>query len=180
MSTASASALPRQSKFALIAPYFAVIVALATAAYPMMVLYPFRAQGKRELIVALALLRWAPWITALCILAASTGLLWQKWSRPAARVGAWILRVLRIVASAICVLGCVAALMFARVNKFEQMFHPAGTPSFLPPDQAKVKPKDMVLAVSTGAISHAYPILEMGYHHLINDYVGDAPVVATY
>ena len=178
-STSAAIESSRPSRLAYIAPYAAIVLALFVAAYPMMVLYPFRAQGKRELLAALTLLHWAPWITALCVLVACGGLLLQKWTLPAGR-RAWIFRGLRILASAICVLGCVGALLFARVNKFEKIFHPAGAPSFLPSDQAKVAPDDMVMTVSAGAIAHAYPILEMAYHHVVNDYVGDTPVAATY
>lgn len=160
-------------------PYLAVVIAITAIAYPLMVLNPFHTQGNRELTAALALLRWASWITGLCVLVASAGLLFQKWPRPV-RKSAWALRIVRIAVSAVCVLGCVAALVFSRVNFLETMFHPVGTPAFVPADQAKVDASDMVLAVSAGPIAHAYPVRAMAYHHIVNDYVGDTPVAATY
>jgi hypothetical protein len=38
----------------------------------------------------------------------------------------------------------------------------------------------MVLAVKLDGMARAYPIRSMGYHHVINDVVGQEPIVATY
>ena len=43
--------------------------ALAAVAFPLYVIRPFRYQGPQELRLALAVLRWSPWITVLCALA---------------------------------------------------------------------------------------------------------------
>ena len=41
-------------------------------------------------------------------------------------------------------------------------------------------PKDMVIAVTLGGESRAYPIREMGYHHIVNDRLHQLPIVVTY
>jgi hypothetical protein len=66
------------------------------------------------------------------------------------------------------------------VNIFEQMFHPAGTPQFVSVKDARIDPADMLITVALNSDAHAYPIREMGYHHVVNDFVGGVPIVATY
>jgi len=39
---------------------------------------------------------------------------------------------------------------------------------------------DMVIAVSQGGEGRAYPIREMGYHHIVNDRLHGLPIVVTY
>ncbi len=41
-------------------------------------------------------------------------------------------------------------------------------------------PNDMVIAVTLGGESRAYGIREMGYHHIVNDQLHQAPIVVTY
>jgi hypothetical protein len=60
------------------------------------------------------------------------------------------------------------------------MFHPIGAPQVEPAALAKVDPDDMVIAVKLNGSARAYPIREMGYHHIANDWVGGEPIVATY
>ena len=38
----------------------------------------------------------------------------------------------------------------------------------------------MVIAVTLGGESRAYPIREMGYHHIVNDRLHGLPLVVTY
>jgi hypothetical protein len=66
-------------------------------------------------------------------------------------------------------------------NPFEQlMFHPFGEPRYVTIQQAGIDPKDMVIAVTQGGESRAYPIREMGYHHVVNDRLHQLPIVVTY
>jgi hypothetical protein len=37
-----------------------------------------------------------------------------------------------------------------------------------------------VLAVEQGGESAAYPIRQLGYHHIVQDVVGRVPIVVTY
>ncbi len=66
-------------------------------------------------------------------------------------------------------------------NPYEQlMFHPFGEPRYVTIQQAGIDPKDMVIAVTLGGESRAYPIREMGYHHVVNDRLHQLPIVVTY
>ena len=38
----------------------------------------------------------------------------------------------------------------------------------------------MVIAVTLDRESRAYPIREMGYHHIVNDRLNSLPIVVTY
>ena len=40
--------------------------------------------------------------------------------------------------------------------------------------------KDMVMAVELNGDAVAYPVLQMAYHHIVNDVVGGRPITATY
>jgi hypothetical protein len=39
---------------------------------------------------------------------------------------------------------------------------------------------DVVMAVKIHGAAVAYPILQLGYHHVVNDIVAGTPIVATY
>ena len=60
------------------------------------------------------------------------------------------------------------------------MFHPYHAPAFESAATAQVDQDDMVLAVLLGGHARAYPILAMGYHHIVNDTVEGVPIVVTY
>src|SRR5438874_5596954 len=159
------AAVPRRWTF-----FTAVAIALFFAIYPLYVIRPFRHQGPRELAAALVIAHWAPWVTLLCAAAALFHLsrLWRQSSR-FSRAGL-------LAATALAVLSAV----FARVNIYERMFHPNLSPHFVAGAQAGIDDADMVMSVRLNGESRAYPIREMGYHHIVNDVVGGAPIVATY
>jgi Protein of unknown function (DUF3179) len=148
-----------------------LLVAVAALAYPLYVIRPFRHQGPRELMVALAVWRYRPAVMILCALASFAAVVWywgqeQRWLH---RTGS----VLGLVAvSAVAVL--------SRVNVYEIMFHPAERPSFSTADQAKFDGDEKVIAVNIGGAARAYPIRIISYHHIINDVVDGVPIVATY
>jgi len=150
--------------------FTAVGIALFFAIYPLYVIRPFRHQGPRELAAALLIARWAPWATLLCAAAALFHLsrLWRQASRLARR-GSLFAAILAILSA-----------VFARVNIYERMFHPNLSPHFVASAQAVIDDADMVMSVRIDGEARAYPIREMGYHHIVNDVVGGAPIVATY
>jgi hypothetical protein len=74
---------------------------------------------------------------------------------------------------------CILAGL-ARVNVYELMFHPVGHPEFAAAAEAGIDKDDKVIAVKVGGSARAYPIRSMGYHHIVNDVVGGAAIVATY
>jgi len=148
------------------------IVALALAIYPIYVIRPFREQEPAALQRAL-------WVTlhdkvillSVFLLLTMSGLiLWRRAGRVAR---------LLLVAPAMAIAMLAAGVPW--VNPYEQlMFHPFGAPSYVTIEQAGVDPKDMVIAVTLDGESRAYPIREMGYHHIVNDRLHQLPIVVTY
>ena len=146
-------------------------ISLFCLVYPVYVIRPFRHQGVRELTLALAVLQARLAVGLACsILALVSG--WRLWSMETKR---WR-RVLAAVAAA-TVCGFTA---LARINIYELMFHPVEQLVFLPPNQVKLDPAEMVLAVSLNGSARAYPIRSISYHHVVNDVVAGRPITATY
>jgi len=112
----------------------------------------------------------APWATlitaAICLL-----FLFVLW--PSAR------RIGKIVLVTVMSLVAVSAVM-SRLNYFEWMFHPVGSPEFQAEADSKLDKSEMVLAIRFGEDARAYPISQMAYHHIVNDVVGGIPVAVTY
>ena len=147
-------------------------VSLVLVAYPLYVIRPFRAQGARELMVALAVSRFAPLLTAVSALVAV-----------AAAIAGWRAQAAtrrRVLATSTALLVCVLAVL-AHANVYEQvMFHPLEHPAFASAADAKLDADDKLIVVKIGGSARAYPIREMGYHHVVNDVVGGTALVATY
>ena len=144
-------------------------VSLLAIFYPAWVIQPFRAQGARELSVALVFVRFSPIVT---LIAAIGGLL--------AAVVLWPRGWGKRIASVLALVLLMASAAVARIDYFELMFHPNPNPRFVAMAQAAVDADDMVMVVHSGTEAHAYPIRFMAYHHLVNDSVGGTPVVPTY
>jgi Protein of unknown function (DUF3179) len=146
--------------------------ALAFALYPIYVIRPFREQKPAPLQRALwVMLHDRVILFALFLLLTMCALfVWRR--------AGWVARLLLLApAMAIALIAAGAAW----VNPYEQlMFHPFGEPRYVTIRQAGVDPKDMVIAVTLGGESRAYPIREMGYHHVVNDRLHQLPIVVTY
>ncbi len=147
-------------------------VSLILVAYPIYVIRPFRPQGARELMAALAISRFGPWLTVFLALGAVMAAI-AYWRGPASRLG-------RMWMAAGAVVVCVLAVL-ARVNVFEAiMFHPDKHPQFAAASKVKLDNDDKLIVVKIGGSARAYPIREMAYHHVVNDVVGGAALAATY
>jgi hypothetical protein len=149
----------------------AAVVAIACFAIPMYVIRPFRAQGARELAMALAVMRIRPVLSILAAIVA-VAVAFALW-----RMYAGIGKRLLILQ------GAVAAIVFAAlswINVYELMFHGAGKPAFVSVKSAALEPDEMLLTVNTGGSARAYPIDYIAYHHIVNDRAGNIPIVATY
>jgi hypothetical protein len=147
------------------------LIAVAALVYPLYVIRPFRHQGPRELMVALAVWRYRPVVMILCALASFAAVA-RYWGREQ--------RWLRRIGSAVCLAAISAVAVLSRVNVYEIMFHPAERPSFSTADQAKFDGDEKVIAVNIGGAARAYPIRIISYHHIINDVLDGVPIVATY
>jgi len=146
-------------------------VALFCLIYPVYVIRPFRGQGAQELTAALLVVRYRPIIAAACVLLSLIAAVryWRRQPRLWRRIGA--------------VIGAAAVLVstvLSRVNVYELMFHPIGAPAFESASESKLDKDEMVVAVQVNAVSRAYPIRSMSYHHIVNDTVGGVPIAATY
>jgi hypothetical protein len=103
-----------------------------------------------------------------CLITVLALLLWRH--------AGWVARLLLVPAMGITVLAAVSSW----INPYEKMFHPVGEPKFLAANLAAIDANDMVIAVTLGGESRAYPIREMGYHHIVNDRLHGLPIVVTY
>ncbi len=146
------------------------LATLALAAYPIYVIRPFREQNPAALERALwVLLHNKPILFGLFAGIAVLGLmLWRRAGSIAKAVLATAMGISLIAAAS------------AWLNPYEQMFHPFGAPRYITIQEARVDPNDMVISVSLGGESRAYPIREMGYHHVVNDRLHQLPIVVTY
>jgi hypothetical protein len=137
---------------------------------PAFVIRPFRHQSEGALGLAIAVKRIAPALTvvALAGMLALGARLWQKSSR-VSRTGIVIALVLSTVSA-----------VMVRQNYFEWMFRPIKTAGFVPAGDAHLGDKEMVMAVRIGREARAYPIVQMAYHHILNDTVAEVPIVVTY
>ncbi len=148
-------------------------VSLFSVAYPIYVIRPFRPQGPRELMAALAVSRFGPLLTTVSALAVV-----------AVAIACWrstrASGLARMLVLASAILACVLAVL-ARANVYEQvMFHPVVHPAFVAASDVKLNNDDKLIVVKIGGSARAYPIREMAYHHVVNDVVGGTAVAATY
>jgi hypothetical protein len=149
---------------------FAAIAFLAFA-YPIYVIRPFRAQGPRELALALAVRSWGP---GIAIAAAAGALL--------VAAGLWKGSTPKLskFAIAFTIVLTIGSAVLAHVNVYERMFHRIDEPAVIAAADAKLDNDDMVLAIQVDGVARAYPVRMMAYHHVANDLLGRVPIVSTY
>lgn len=139
---------------------------------PAWYIQPFRPQTARTVAISYALKSWSPIITTLATAVA----LWLCFTLWRARKG-----VLRRLALLVILLPALLATWFARQNHFEWMFAPISTVTYARANEADfINDKDMVMAIELNGEAVAYPVLQMAYHHVVNDVVGGRPITATY
>jgi hypothetical protein len=151
-----------------------LLLCAAVVVFPLIIIQPFVRQAALALRLALFVQRWAPWITIVGFL---SGMVLAARSRahPSERFAAFknVLLVAAVAGLGLCVWA-------SRINVYEMKFQPPGNVHLVPAAQASVRPDDMVLVVSVNGDDRAYPVLQMAYHHLVNDVVGGVPIVPTY
>lgn len=137
---------------------------------PGFIIRPFTHQSEPGLRLAIAVKRIAPALTLLA-LAGILALGWRLWQTSS---------ILLRTAIATALLLSTASAIMARQNYFEWMFNPIQAAGFIPAGEAKLDDKEMVMTVRIGQETRAYPILQMAYHHILNDTVTGVPIVVTY
>jgi hypothetical protein len=162
---------PAHAWLAWLAVLLMAAVMLTMIVIPVYLIMPFKTQTPRAIDVAYNLKRWSPLVTLFGI-AMTVALAAYLW-----RGGRWFKRAVLVLLIAL------AALLtwFARQNHFEWMFHPLPAAAFdKVSDATYVNDGDQVMAINVNREAAAYPIREMGYHHVVEDTVGGVPIVATY
>jgi len=151
--------------------FLASIATFVFAAYPIYVIRPFREQRPAALDRAL----WVqvhnkPILVGLfCLITVFVLVVWRR--------AGWVARLVLAPATGIALIAAASGWF----NPYEQlMFHPFGAPRYIAIQQANLDPNDMVIAVTLAGESRAYPIREMGYHHIVNDRLHQLPIVVTY
>jgi hypothetical protein len=147
------------------------LIPLACLAVPVYVIRPFVPQNGRALAVALGVRQAAPGVSAVCAAIALAAMVrgWRRSQRTAAKTTLVILFAIALTAA-----------WGTRINIFEKMFHPYDSPAFAPAAEVPIETNDMVLSVSLNGEARAYPVRTMGYHHVVNDTVGNVPIAVTY
>jgi hypothetical protein len=146
------------------------MLSLSLFLIPAFIIRPFHHQSEKALGLAIAVKRVAPAlaVAALVGVLALSVRLWRRSAR-VSRTGV----VIAVVLSA-------ASAVMVRQNYFEWMFHPIGAAGFISAGDAHLGDKEMVMAVRIGRETRAYPIVQMAYHHILNDTVAEVPIVVTY
>ena len=166
------NASPAARRAAWIALFIITLIGLAIVILPAWVIQPFKPQTSRGLELSYAMRRWSPVVTIIALFSAFLLIVWlwqgsRRWWKKAALV--------------LILLPVFASTWFARQNHFEWMFNPLPNPAYAKTGAASfVADSDMVLAVENKGEAVAYPVRLMAYHHLVQDVVGDTPIVATY
>ena len=160
-----------KTRIALWVALLGTVIPIVCLAVPMYVIRPFRPQSPSQLALALTLRDIASWLTAICAIAVVivSALTWAHAKRRLSRIAFAMFSIL-----------AVAGACLTHVNIFEIMFHPYDRPAFGKPDTVQIDSDDKVLAVQIGSEAHAYPIRTMGYHHIVNDTLGNTPIAVTY
>jgi hypothetical protein len=172
--------------------FASALAAIALFFIPALIIQPFKHQTPFGLALALALRHRAPWGTLVAALAA-IGFAIALWRSPDEGVRGSTMRVetlrakwwrsanlWRRIALCVVMVPVVFSTVMARLNYFEWMFHPVDSPRFETEAESKLDKNEMILAVRLGSDARAYPILQMAYHHVLNDVVDGVPIAATY
>jgi hypothetical protein len=161
------------------------LAAIALFFIPGIIIQPFKHQTPFGLALAIALRHRAPWGTLLAglVALAFAGALWLSPDEGVrGSTGPWwrSATVWRRVAIGLVMVLVVFSTVMARLNYFEWMFHPVDSARFETEAESKLDKSEMILAVSLGSDARAYPILQMAYHHVLNDVVNGVPIAVTY
>ena len=148
------------------------LLAVAVVAIPVVLIRPFSPQTPTSVAVAYHLRTASPWLApAAAVLVVIFGLALLA-GRPG-HLRAGLLVTAMALAS--------GAAWLSHQNHFEWMFAPLPSADYTRARDVRfVDDADMVVAVELHGDAVAYPVRQMGYHHLLNDQVGGVPVVSTY
>ncbi len=148
-----------------------IAIAFAFVFIPAFLIMPFKAQTAQGVALSYGLKSWSPVVTVIAALL-SIALIVYLW-----RGARWFGKTAMILSLA----PAFAFVWAARQNIYERMFNPLSNPAYARASEADfVADRDMVMSVVINGEAAAYPIRQMGYHHIAQDTVGGVPIVATY
>jgi len=148
-----------------------IAIAFAFVFIPAFLIIPFKSQTARGVAWSYALKNWSPVVT---VIAASLSIALTVYLWRGAR---WFGRIAMIVLLA----PVFIFAWFARQNHFEWMFNPLPDAAYARAGETDfVADRDLVMSVVINGEAAAYPIRQMGYHHIVQDTVGGVPIAATY
>jgi hypothetical protein len=164
------------TKFKYAAAWLAIVViavsAVAIVLVPVWLIQPFAPQTQQSLDISFLFRTWSPTFTlvAIAVMVLLAAFIWLNSRR-------WF-------AKAIVILPLLIVLPFswlARQNHFEWMFNPLAHATYVSAASADfVADSDMVISLRINGEEVAYPVLQMAYHHIVQDIVGGMPITATY
>lgn len=152
--------------------FIIAITAFALVAIPVYLIQPFAPQTENALTVSYYLRSWSPPLT---VVLAVVGLFLcvQIWRNSKY----WFTNIPLILP--IIIVGL--SVWFAQQNHFLWMFNPLTNSAYAKVSEVNfVKDNAMVMAVNVNGEAVAYPVLQMAYHHVVQDVVGGQPITATY
>ncbi|CAN5531587.1 hypothetical protein BH10ACI2_BH10ACI2_24660 [soil metagenome] len=149
-----------------------VVAVAAMVLIPVWLIQPFASQTVRQVEISYLLRSWSPVLTIVLAIAAIVlaVYLWKSSRR-------WFSKIAPVVPLFLV----FVFTWFAQQNHFEWMFNPLSNPNFAKASEADfVADGAMVMAVKINGDAVAFPVLQMAYHHVVQDVVGGTPITATY
>jgi len=149
-----------------------VATSLAIVLLPAILIYPFRQQTPSIVALSFQLRRAAPLATAVLLGAAlaCAVVIFRRRRR------LWIVAPLTLFVAL-----AAGSAWLARQNHFEWFFQPIADPQYARVAAVKwLADSDMVIAVEIAGDAVAFPVKQLGYHHIVNTSVGGQPVIGTY
>lgn len=149
-----------------------VVFATAIWAFPIHANMPGTKQSEAMLATAFTLKTYGLFLTLLIAITAGaiSVMIWR--ARPS-----WWRRSLAVLLW----LPTGFAVYMSQFNINEMFFNPLEAPSYVANDAVDwLADDDMVMLVELDGEAVAYPVRQLGYHHIVHDRVGGTPVTVTY
>ena len=143
-------------------------------AFPTLYIMPFKPQASRTMQWALAARTMAPTVTR--------SRWWLSLGLGRAARHAWLAALVDARAGDLLVLipSRRRLVRAAEPLRVDVQSAEAARVTSTPPKATFVHNDDIVMAVNIKGAAVAYPILQLAYHHIVNDVVAGEPIVATY
>ncbi len=150
-----------------------VLGSAALAVMPSYLVSPMRSQTQYDMELSHALSNWAP-ILVVINLVIGVVLAVMIWRRKDARVRNKVVLAIGVAALAFAVYSTRGYLAEGMFTPLPEVVRVAVS------DATHVPPEELVLGVKHAGEAAAYPFPIIGYHHIVNDRLGDEPFVVTY